>query len=175
VTGVRFYKSAQNTGVHTGSLWSTSGKRLATVTFTAESASGWQTAKFSTPVAIAANTTYVVSYHTDTGHYSAASEYFANGGASAGTLHALSNAAAGGNGVYGYGASAFPSHSYKATNYWVDVMVTAPDNATLNAVPAAAHLAGGSDLPLVLVFFLSGAVVVGTSIGRRLGPLSGRR
>jgi hypothetical protein len=171
VTGVRFYKSADNTGVHTGSLWTTGGQRLATVTFTSESASGWQTAKFATPVAIAANTTYVVSYHTNTGHYSATNGYFANGGASDGSLHALSNAEAGGNGVYVYGASAFPHHSYKATNYWVDVVVSAPSNAVLNATPAAAHLSGGSALPLVLVFFLIGAVVAGTSVGRRLGPL----
>jgi hypothetical protein len=172
VTGVRFYKSAKNTGAHTGSLWTTGGKRLATVTFTSESASGWQTAKFSTPVSIAANTTYVVSYHTTTGHYSAASEYFANSGANDGTLHALSNAAAGGNGVFVYGASAFPHQSYKATNYWVDVVVSASGNASLSAAAAAAHLSGGSVLPLVLVFFLSGVVVACTSIGRRLGPLT---
>ena len=46
VTGVRFYKSAANTGTHTGSLWSATGTRLAQVTFTNESASGWQTATF---------------------------------------------------------------------------------------------------------------------------------
>ena len=35
----------------------------ATVTFTGETASGWQQATFATPVAITANTTYVVSYY----------------------------------------------------------------------------------------------------------------
>src|SRR6185437_8010771 len=44
ITGVRFYKSAANTGTHTGSLWDASGNRLATVTFSNETASGWQSA-----------------------------------------------------------------------------------------------------------------------------------
>ena len=46
VAGVRFYKGSGNTGTHTGSLWTSSGTRLATGTFTNETASGWQTLKF---------------------------------------------------------------------------------------------------------------------------------
>ncbi len=38
VNGVRFYKAAANTGTHVGSLWNTAGQRLASVTFTNESA-----------------------------------------------------------------------------------------------------------------------------------------
>ena len=49
VTGVRFYKAAANTGTHTGSLWSADGTRLAQATFTRESATGWQTVTFSSP------------------------------------------------------------------------------------------------------------------------------
>ncbi len=64
VTGVRFYKYAQNTGTHVGSLWTAGGTLLGTVTFTGETASGWQQATFANPIAITANTTYVVSYHT---------------------------------------------------------------------------------------------------------------
>ena len=67
VTGVRFYKGSANTGTHTGSLWSNTGTQLATGTFTNESSSGWQTLMFDQPVAITANTPYVVSYHTDVG------------------------------------------------------------------------------------------------------------
>ena len=62
VTGVRFYKAATNTGTHIGSLWSSSGQRLATATFTSETASGWQQVNFSTPVYVYPNTTYVASY-----------------------------------------------------------------------------------------------------------------
>src|SRR6185437_4035642 len=51
VTGVSFYKGSSNTGTHVGHLWSSTGQLLATVTFTNETASGWQTASFSNPVA----------------------------------------------------------------------------------------------------------------------------
>src|SRR5689334_333145 len=64
ITGVRFYKGATNTGAHVGNLWTSTGTRLATATFTNETASGWQEVNFATPVQITADTTYVVSYHT---------------------------------------------------------------------------------------------------------------
>ena len=46
VTGVRFYKSAENTGRHVGNLWSRSGQLLSSVVFSNETASGWQEAVF---------------------------------------------------------------------------------------------------------------------------------
>jgi hypothetical protein len=88
-----------------------------------ESASGWQTVTFATPVAISANTTYVASYHSNVGRYNADQMYFAAAGVDTPPLHALSNGAGGGNGVYAYSAgSAFPSNSYNSSNYWVDVV-----------------------------------------------------
>jgi hypothetical protein len=122
ITGVRFYKAATNTGTHVGSLWSATGTRLATVTFSGESASGWQQATFSQPVQISANTTYVVSYHTNVGHYSADAGYF-NTGIDSPPLHAVANGTSP-NGVYAYGASTFPAQTYQASNYWVDVVFT---------------------------------------------------
>jgi hypothetical protein len=122
VTGVRFYKLGVNTGTHTGSLWTSTGTRLATATFSGESASGWQQVNFSTPVAIAANTTYVVSYHTN-GRYASDQGYFASKGVDSGPLHALANGVSGANGVYTYGSSSvFPTSSYQSSNYWVDVV-----------------------------------------------------
>ena len=67
VTGVRFYKGADNTGTHVGNLWTTTGTLLATATFASETPSGWQQVLFDAPVPITANTTYVVSYHTNVG------------------------------------------------------------------------------------------------------------
>jgi hypothetical protein len=117
VIGVRFYKYADNTGSHTGSLWSSTGTLLASGTFSGESASGWQELDFSTPVAITANTTYVVSYHTDAGHYA----FTSNGLSSAVTNGPLTALASGG--VYAYGSgNVFPSNSFNASNYWVDVV-----------------------------------------------------
>src|SRR5262245_54897015 len=62
ITGIRFYKGPNNTGTHLGNLWTSTGTLLARATFTNETASGWQQANFSTPVAITANALYVASY-----------------------------------------------------------------------------------------------------------------
>ncbi|NLS04837.1 DUF4082 domain-containing protein [Rhizobium sp. P32RR-XVIII] len=118
VSGVRFYKGSQDTGTHTGSLWSSTGTRLATLTFTNETASGWQTATFSSPVTLTPGQTYTASYHTNTGRYSTTANYFTSN-VSSGPL----TAPASNNGVYRYGsASLFPTSTFQATNYWVDVM-----------------------------------------------------
>jgi hypothetical protein len=69
INGIRFYKGSGNTGTHVGNLWTTTGKRLATVAFAGETAGGWQQMNFASAVAIAANTTYIASYHMDAGHY----------------------------------------------------------------------------------------------------------
>jgi hypothetical protein len=122
VAGVRFYKAAANTGTHTASLWSSTGTRLATATFTNETASGWQQVNFPTPVAITANTMYVVSYHTEVGHYSLTPNYFSGVGVDSPPLHVATD-----SGVYAYGTqSVFPSDSWNGTNYWVDVIFTRP-------------------------------------------------
>jgi hypothetical protein len=123
VKGIRFYKSSANTGTHVVALWTSTGSLLAQATVTGETASGWQEMNFATPVAIAANTTYVAGYLAPKGHYSANNQGFAaavkstplTAPASATTL----------NGLYAYsGSLVFPTSSYNATNYWVDVMFT---------------------------------------------------
>jgi hypothetical protein len=140
INGIRFYKSSSNTGTHTGSLWSSSGTLLATGTFTNETAGGWQTLTFTSPVAIQANTTYVASYHTTVGHYSADDSFFASP-YDVTPLHAPS----GSNGVYAYGASQFPTQSYRATNYWVDVVFnTTANNNSHPAVTATKPSSGAT-------------------------------
>jgi hypothetical protein len=121
VIGMRFYKGPQNTGTHTGELWSSTGTLLASVTFANETASGWQSINFNNPVAIAANTTYIVSYHAS-GYYSVDGNFFAAAYTN-GPLTAPASGSVAGNGVYGYGGvAAFPSNTYNASNYWVDVI-----------------------------------------------------
>jgi N,N-dimethylformamidase beta subunit-like protein/uncharacterized protein DUF4082/fibronectin type III domain protein len=136
VTGVRFYKAAANTGTHVGSLWSASGTRLAQATFTGESASGWQSATFASPVAITAGTTYVASYFAPAGHYSANAQGLA-AGADNPPLHAIANPSSA-DGVYAYATSStFPSSAYNATNYWVDVLYAVPRPGQVTGVSAA--------------------------------------
>ncbi|MEU7458716.1 DUF4082 domain-containing protein [Streptosporangium roseum] len=139
VSGIRFYKGAQNTGTHTGNLWSSTGTLLARATFTNETATGWQQVNFSKPVQVIPGTTYVASYHTTSGNYSITRPYFTTQ-YSTGLLTALANSTPGGNGVYRYSAtSTFPTTPYQATNYWVDVVFSPPislwDDSTLPAVP----------------------------------------
>ncbi len=123
ISGVRFYKSATNTGIHVGSLWTANGQLLAQAQFAGESASGWQQVNFSNPVNVTAGTHYVVSYHANVGHYAGDGYYFFNTGFDNPPLHALKNGVDGGNGVYIYSAnSAFPTQTFKATNYWVDAV-----------------------------------------------------
>jgi hypothetical protein len=122
VTGVRFFKGPGNTGTHIGNLWTNSGTQLATATFAGETASGWQQVNFATPVAVTANTTYVVSYFAPNGHYAADDTFFTTGVDSV-PLHALANGVDGGNGVYRYGSTGgFPNSTWQSSNYWVDVV-----------------------------------------------------
>jgi hypothetical protein len=123
VTGVRFYKGATNTGTHTGTLWTSTGTMLATVTFTGETASGWQKMLFSSPVTITANTVYVVSYHTNVGQWGYTDNTFATAGVNNATLHALQAGVSGVNGVFVYaGTATFPTSGFNSRNYWVDIM-----------------------------------------------------
>jgi uncharacterized protein YjdB len=127
ITGIRFYKATANTGTHVGNLWSSAGTKLATATFSGETASGWQQVSFATPVAITSNTVYVASYHCTIGHYCEDDNYFASKGVDNPPLHALANGVSGGDGVYLYGtSSAFPNSTYNSANYWVDVVFTTP-------------------------------------------------
>jgi hypothetical protein len=120
INGLRFYKSAANTGTHVGNLWTAGGQLVASATFTGETGSGWQQVLFPTPVAVTANTTYIASYHTNTGHYAVNGGYF--GKVDNSPLHAPASASGAGNGLYAYGAGGFPSNSYNASNYWVDAV-----------------------------------------------------
>jgi hypothetical protein len=161
ITGIRFYKGPTNTGTHIGNLWTSSGTLLATATFTGETASGWQQVDFATPVTITTNTTYVASYHTNAGNPSYTSAYFASGGVDSGPLHVPTSGVSGGNGVYVYGGSAFPTETYNANNYWVDVVFTdgAPPPSGNNPVSIWNTAASPSNTQ-----FSSGAVELGLKL-----------
>ncbi|HEY7174596.1 MAG TPA: DUF4082 domain-containing protein, partial [Micromonosporaceae bacterium] len=143
ITGIRYYKSAADTGAHIGNLWTETGVNLATVNFSGGTSTGWQTATLATPVQISAFTTYVVSYHTDTGNYFGQDEYFVTTGVDNGPLHAPRSGDFGPNGVYRYGSSGFPTNTSNGENYWADVVfVTAvgPDTTppiVTNVQPAS--------------------------------------
>jgi hypothetical protein len=67
IQAIRFYKAAGETGTHVGRIWDdTTQTQLASVTFTNETASGWQTQALPTPLSIVANNRYRVSYNFNT-------------------------------------------------------------------------------------------------------------
>ena len=144
IKGIRFYKSAANTGTHIGNLWSATGTKLASATFSSETASGWQQVNFATPVSITANTVYVASYFAPAGHYAGDGGYFAGSGVDNVPLHALADGVSGGNGVYRYGtASGFPNLTFNSENYWVDV-VFSTGAATAPAAPTGVTATAGA-------------------------------
>jgi hypothetical protein len=133
VTGIRFYKVAGNSGTHTGELYNSSGTRLAQAVFSGESASGWQTVTFSSPVSISANTTYIAAYFSASGNYTSTDNYFTSA-VTNGSVTALADGTDGPNGVYLYTTSpAYPTSSYLATNYWVDVVFSSSSGVVASA------------------------------------------
>ncbi len=123
IEAIRYYKALSETGSHTGNIWSSTGALLGSVDFTNETASGWQQQALTTPLNIAANTTYVVSVNTNS--------YFAvSGNAIATTItnEDLSAVADGSNGVYNSTPAAFPTASNNS-NYFRDIVFT-PNSVT---------------------------------------------
>ena len=148
ITGLRFYKIAGNTGAHTGHLWTNTGVLLGSLTFTGETATGWQTASFAAPIAIQAGTTYVASYHT-AAFYAVTRQTFATAGIDNPPLHALRDGVSGPNGAYAYASGAvFPSQGTRSSNYWVDVVFTTsgpdvtPPTVTISSPAAGAAVRG---------------------------------
>jgi uncharacterized protein YjdB len=146
ISGIRFYKGSTNSGTHIGSLWTASGTRMAQATFTNETATGWQEVNFASPVAINANTTYVASYYAPNGHYSV-TEPGLTAGVDNAPLHALASSVSP-NGVY-KADGGFPTDSYNATNYWVDVVFQtsigpAPTLSSITVTPANPAIQAGA-------------------------------
>ena len=137
ILGIRFYKGSSNTGTHTGQLWTSNGTLLASLTFSNETATGWQQGLFTTPVTINSNTVYIASYYAPAGRYSKTENYFFGKGATNHPLIALPSTAYLPNGVYRYDTNGFPTNTFRSTHYWVDVLFQ-PNNAP--AFPAQTNL-----------------------------------
>jgi hypothetical protein len=151
IKGIRFYKEGWNNGTHEGALYSAGGALLAQATFTNESPSGWQQVNFATPVAIAANTTYVAALYSSTG-FSRTWSYFTSARTS-GPLRALAAGEDGANGVFTPNwPLQFPSLANSDAHYWVDVAFLpggtqpsgAPANTTVTISPAQLNGSGAA-------------------------------
>src|SRR5262249_31471807 len=116
ITAIRFWKDSNETGTHTGHLWSATGQALATVTFANETASGWQQQNLATPVQISANQQYVVSVNTGATFYVATV-----GGLATQVTNLDVSSVVGANGVFG-SPGQFPTSTFNHTNYFRDVV-----------------------------------------------------
>lgn len=143
ITALRFFKATGDSGTHTGVLWSSTGQRLATVEFQNETASGWQRAILSNPVAVTAGSSYTVSYVSSQGRYVTTGDYFSTAKVS-GPL----TAASGVNGVYRYDDGAtMPTASFHSSNYFVDVEFMTGTSGE-EAVAVASGSPKGSGVPV---------------------------
>jgi acyl-CoA thioesterase-1 len=141
VYGVRFFKTENNTGLHTGSLWDRGGHLLARAAFTNETSSGWQETLFASPIPVKARLTYVASYYAPAGHYAATPGFFKKAAFVATPLRALKNGQEGKNGVMRVaGSPSFPKQGSGPTNYWVDVLFSAAAPVSEVSFPAGAAL-----------------------------------
>jgi hypothetical protein len=142
ITAIRFWKSSSETGQHIGHIWSASGQLLASVTFTSETASGWQQQSLPSPLGIAANTAYVVSVNSGSNAYYAAT----TSGLVSQVVNQDLSTVLGNNGVYGPPGQ-FPTTSYKQSNYFRDIIFSAgstPVSAqpAISVVPASVSFGG---------------------------------
>jgi hypothetical protein len=136
IDAIRYYKAVSETGTHVGRIWSSAGQLLASITFTNETGSGWQQQALATPLAIQANTTYVVSVNANS-HYTVTS----NGIATTVTNEDLSAVADGSNGVLNLDPGQFPTQSFNNSNYFRDIVFTATP-ANPNNITGTVNLSG---------------------------------
>jgi hypothetical protein len=162
ISAIRFYKGPSNIGTHVGNLWSNSGAKLTSATFSNETSSGWQQVNLASPVLINASTIYVVSYHTS-GNYSADNNYFTAAHTN-GPLTAPATGASGGNGVYLYGSgSGFPTNSFLGSNYWVDVVFNPGASSTWTISGSISPGSAGAGATLGLSGASTGTVTADSS------------
>ena len=92
-----------------------------------------------------------------------------------GPLEALSNSAAGGNGVYRYGTTGFPTETFNSANYWVDVVfdtsigpdTTAPTVTGRTPAPGATGVAASTAMTATFNEDLNAATVSSATVELR--------
>ncbi|MFH8251590.1 DUF4082 domain-containing protein [Microbacterium sp. B2969] len=146
VTGVRFYKGSANTGAHVGSLWDAAGNRIASVSFTNETATGWQTARFFTAVPVTAGATYTVSYSAPNGGYAYTEIYWPYLAKASTPVTVPSGVGANAPGVFGT-VGQRPTSTFHDANYYVDPLFERTDSSPIRVQPAD-PIAGSSSASL---------------------------
>jgi hypothetical protein len=117
ITGIRFWKAPSETGNHTGRIWDMQGNLLASVVFTNETSTQWQTQQLTQKLSIEKNKIYVVSVNANS-HYVSTNKGLATDISNC----ILSSINDGKNGVFG-DLFKFPTKFYTSSNYFRDVIM----------------------------------------------------
>jgi len=117
VTALQYYQGPETGDVEHATLWSGSGKKLASVSFDATERVGWRTVALATPARLEGGRDYVVSYHAPHGHY-AVTESGLSDAHSRNGFSLDRNA-----GVYAYAdRPVMPRRTFRGSNYMADVV-----------------------------------------------------
>lgn len=137
IAGLRVYRPSGQTAAQPATLWTDNGQRLAGLTLPATSAAGWKFVPLDAPVAVTRDTVYVASYHTADG-YVADANFFDTGAHPQGLIRPamIGTELDPRNGVFRYGSTtAFPTQTYRSTNYWIDVAFVPATSPTTTTRP----------------------------------------
>ena len=152
ITELRYFRGAadaSDTDTRILNLWNAAGILLGSVTVTSTAGeSGWQVGTLSAPIAIQGGATYVVSYGT-TQNYAVTANYFTT--AHSGPDSVLTAGVS--SGVFADGTpGVFPTTSYNASNYWVDVTFVDAVAPTATIVVADDALRAGESSLVTITF-----------------------
>ncbi|HEV8687456.1 MAG TPA: Ig-like domain-containing protein, partial [Gaiellaceae bacterium] len=130
VNSLRFWKTAQEGGIHTGKIWSAAGAVIAQAEFALETASGWQEQPLANAVTLQPGQVYTVSVN--------ANDFFSftSGGLAAEVTSGPLHTVVGNNGVFAPTGGLFPAQSFNNSNYFVDLEVVIPGTAVAPSVTA---------------------------------------
>lgn len=167
ISAIRFYRAVANSSGYVANLYTAGGTLLASAMLSRDTCSApcWEVANFANPISISANTSYVAAYYSSAGA-GASDAYGLSNGITNGPLTAPASSVVGGNGVYQH-KNAFPSSSFEASNYYVDVLFTPTERSlVLNfnppnpSIPASTPL--GSMVAAIIPSWSDGSPFTGT-------------
>jgi len=131
ITKIRYYRTAGESGLHTGKIWNSSGVKLLEVNFDNETSSGWQYAELPTPFIISPGNTYIVSVNANFEYAISQNEL-----ASSISNGILSTVADNNNGVFNESTELFPTLSFNNSNYYRDIEAVELNSIFTTELPA---------------------------------------
>jgi hypothetical protein len=162
VKGGAFYKQIGNTGTHSLSMWNyDTSAFLASTLFTGETAAGWQTQNFTTPIPVVPGVNYMIAYGSSTGHNSQASGFFAPSTSPNGYINIKTHGSGGESGFNGTIGNVPTAGA--PNDYGVDVLFELTSTGTQASITADGSgdlILNGTSVELSTSMFLNGNTLV---------------